>query len=89
MFTERASVSKTNAYNMWVDNGICSAKEFRALSAEAAEEQSSGSSYMAYRIVGTAIYPKIALAVCELGLSEYGKECHYNEDEDEEDYSGE
>ena len=92
MFTERASISNTNAYNMWVDNGICSAKEFRALSAEAREGYFSGSSYTDYRIVGTAVYSRRALAECELGVSEYYKERHngYENDEcDEEDCGGE
>ena len=93
-FTERASISNTNAYNMWVDNGICSSKEYGVLRAEAREGYLSGSSYIDYRRIGRP-YAKLAFAEATLGYNEYDAECHYNGwlddeyDDEDEDYSGE
>ncbi len=96
-FTERASISNTNAnaYAMWVNNGICSTKEWNVLKAEAMEGYLSGSSYIDYRTVG-APHTRLAFAESKKGFVEYDAECHYNgwlddeyDDEDDEDYSGE
>ena len=94
-FTERASISNTNAFNIWVDNGICSNKEWESLRAEAREGYLSGSSYTDYKIV-SAPDPRLAFAEAVLGYDEYDKECDISgyendlyDDDAEEDYSGE
>lgn len=93
---ERAAISNTNAYAMWVCDGIYTNEECAALLKTAREDRDdykrNGWSFVDYRCV--ARFPKRAFAESERGYDEYDKECQCNgyandqyDDEDEEDYS--